>query len=124
MDFAFGKSHDPRADFDGALVAHGAKRPGQHTPAVRKQRDGGAFDIDGFHGMIGAYAAGSLNTVTAFCMSCISASESRKASVDSAPWFPLTRSTCKASRQPPVFGEYSSSPRSFQPRNQSKACCA
>jgi len=32
-----------------------------------------------------SYEAGRLNTVTAFCMSCISASERRKASVDSAP---------------------------------------
>ena len=54
-------------------------------------------------------------------MSCISASESRNASVDSAPWFSLTRSTCSASRQPPVSGEYNSRPRSFQPRNQSNA---
>jgi hypothetical protein len=26
--------------------------------------------------------------------------------VDSAPWLPLTRSTCKPSRQPPVLGEF------------------
>ena len=34
----------------------------------------------------------------------ISASESRNASVDSAPWFWLTRSSCRPSRQPPVPG--------------------
>ena len=54
MDFAFGKSHDARADFDGALVAHETKRPGQHPRAVRLQRDVGAFEVDGFHGMIEA----------------------------------------------------------------------
>jgi hypothetical protein len=26
--------------------------------------------------------------------------------VDSAPWLPLTQSTCKPSRQPPVLGEF------------------
>ncbi len=26
--------------------------------------------------------------------------------MDSAPWLPLTRSTCKPSRQPPVLGEF------------------
>lgn len=54
MDFAFRKSHDSRADFDGALVAHEAKRPGKHARAVRTQGDVGAFEVDGFHGMIGA----------------------------------------------------------------------
>ena len=44
--------------------------------------------------------------------------------MDSAPWFWFTRSTCRASRQPPVLDEYSSKPRSFQPRNQSNARCA
>src|SRR3970040_5613 len=89
----------------------------------------GAFDVDaigdvGFHRMIEASRSDSLNTVTVFCINRISPSESRNASVDSAPWFPLTRSTCKASRQPPVLEEHTSSPRSFQPRNQSKARCA
>ena len=51
------------------------------------------------------YGAGGLNKVTAFCARRISASESRKASVDSAPWFWFTRSTCNASRQPPVVAE-------------------
>ena len=51
------------------------------------------------------YEAGSLNAVTAFCMSFISASESRNASVDSAPSFMLTRSTCNASQQPPEWTE-------------------
>ena len=41
-----------------------------------------------------------------FCSACISASDSRKASVDSAPWFWLKRSTCKPSRQPPVVESY------------------
>ena len=59
---------------------------------------------DMLHRVARSSKAGSLNTVMAFCMSRISASESRKASVDSAPWFPLTRSTCNASRQPPVLG--------------------
>ena len=54
MDFAFRKSHDARADFDGALVAHQSKRPGQYPRAVRVQRDVGAFEVDGFHGMIEA----------------------------------------------------------------------
>src|SRR3970040_2352140 len=79
----------------------------------------GAFDVDaigdvGFHRMIEASRSDSLNTVTVFCINRISPSESRKASVDSAPWFPLTRSTCKASRQPPGLEEHTSRPRSFQ----------
>ena len=48
---------------------------------------------------------GSLKLVSIFCARRISANESRNASVDSAPWFPLTRSTCKPSPQPPVSGE-------------------
>src|SRR5712691_7489653 len=69
-------------------------------------------------------AIGSLKLVSMFCAKRISANESKKARVDSAPWFRLTRSTCNPSRQPPVLGEQSSNPRSFQPMNQSKARCA
>src|SRR5713226_7544557 len=69
-------------------------------------------------------AIGSLKLVSIFCAKRISANESKKARVDSAPWFRLTRSTCNPSRQPPVSGEQSSNPRSFQPINQSKARCA
>ncbi len=47
-------------------------------------------------------ADGSLKLVRVFCSACISASDSRKASVDSAPWFWLNRSMCNPSRQPPV----------------------
>ena len=57
---------------------------------------------------VGGYSAiaiGCLKLVRMFCASRISARESRKARVDSAPWFPLTRSTCSPSRQPPVSGE-------------------
>src|SRR5450756_1700536 len=64
---------------------------------------------------------GSLKLMSVLWSVCISASASRKASVDSEPWFWLTRSTCRPSRQPPVLGSYSSSPRSFRPRNHSKA---
>ena len=103
MDFIFGKGHDAGANLAGALATHEMKRPQQDTLAVRIQSDFRAFEVDRFHRC--RYEAGSLNTVTAFCMSCISASDSRKASVDSAPWFALTRSTCKASRQPPVLTE-------------------
>ena len=35
----------------------------------------------------GHFPAGSLKLVRVFCSACISASDSRKASVDSAPWF-------------------------------------
>src|ERR1039457_7264886 len=56
-----------------------------------------------------SYAAiGSLKLVSIFCAKRISANESKKARVDSAPWFRLTRSTCNPSRQPPVLGEHSS----------------
>src|SRR5437879_3354110 len=67
---------------------------------------------------------GSLKLVSIFCAKRISTNESKKARVDSAPWFRLTRSTCNPSRQPLVSGEQSSNPRSFQPMNQSKARCA
>jgi hypothetical protein len=46
----------------------------------------------------------SLKLARAFCSACCSASASKKASVDSAPWFWLTRSRCRPSRQPPVPG--------------------
>ena len=41
--------------------------------------------------------------LAAFCISRISASDRRKASIDSAPWFSLLRSACSPSRQPPVW---------------------
>ena len=50
----FGKSHDVGANLAGALAAHEMKRPEQDALAVRIQCDVGAFDVDGFHGMIGA----------------------------------------------------------------------
>src|SRR5262245_22436987 len=69
-------------------------------------------------------AIGSVKLVSIFCAKRISATERKKARVDSAPWFGLTRSTCNPSQQPPVLGEQSSNRRSFQPMNQSKARCA
>jgi len=51
----------------------------------------------------------------------ISASEIKNASVDSAPWFPFKRSTCKPSLHAPVSVEQSSKPRSLRPVNQRKA---
>src|SRR5205085_9823372 len=51
----------------------------------------------------------------------ISASERRKARVDSAPWLRLIRSSWRPSQQPPVVGSYRSWPRSLRPRNHSKA---
>lgn len=43
-----------------------------------------------------------LDTDVASCVRRISARESKKARVDSAPWFRLTRSICKPSLQPPL----------------------
>jgi hypothetical protein len=49
MDFAFGKGHDLRADFDGPLPARRAKWPNEHSRAVRLEDGAGAHDGNGFH---------------------------------------------------------------------------
>ena len=104
MNFVFRQGQDVGADFAGARVGGGKERPEQHARAIGMEHDVGALNSGGFH-VEESGEAGWRKVVTTFCASCISASESRKASVDSAPWFWFTRSTCSASRQPPVDGE-------------------
>jgi len=81
------------------------------------QYDVGAFDTDVF------ISNGGYEPVVehgdAFCMSCISASASRNASVDSLPGSGYP-STCSASRQPPYW-ENKPPTRVVPARNQSKA---
>src|SRR5436190_11208578 len=96
LDFTVGQGLHVRANPAGSLVGGGMKRPDQHAGAIRMQDELRAPDLNAFHRINNGLTTGSWKTVTAFCMICISASESRKASVDSAPWFPLTRSTCRA----------------------------
>ena len=81
-DLVLGKDNDPGADFDGALLAGDIEGADEHPAAGRKQGGFGTFQVDGLHaGNEGDW----LNIVALFCISCISASESRKARVDSAP---------------------------------------
>src|ERR1044071_9483813 len=98
MDFVFGQSHDPRGDLNGALVAHETKRPGQHMGAVRIQGDGAASYVNWLHWVIVADMPARRTPVAVFWISRISASDRRKASMDSAPWFSLLRSACSPSR--------------------------
>src|SRR5437868_3591669 len=101
IDFLFRKRQDALADFGGAFLGVRHERTDQYARWIGAQNQAGSLNGDRFDG----HAAGWLKTVTAFCMIRISARESRKARVDSAPWLPLTRSTCRASRQPPVLEE-------------------
>ena len=85
--------------------------PQKNARLVGLEDGGGALTMNG-HGLdretmsvdYAPTAIGSLKLVTMFCARRISASESRKASVDSAPWFPLTRSTCKPSPAAAALG--------------------
>src|SRR5437879_12255089 len=66
---------------------------------------------------------GSLKLVSIFCAKRISTNESKKARVDSAPWFRLTRSTCNTSWQPPVSVGTISNPSSVPPMPRSNPRC-
>ena len=114
-DYGFGQRQDPADDSAGPFGIPRIKRPQQHARLVGLEDGGGAFEVHR-HGMLfqgneiggagySSTAMGSLKLVSMFCANRISTKESKKASVDSAPWFPLTRSTCNPSRQPPVSGE-------------------
>ena len=117
-DSLFRQRHDPGDDPADPLGISRIEWPQKNAGLVGLEDGGRAFDVDRIciHGLVsqgnetgsGDYfstAIGSLKLVSMFCANRISANESRKARVDSAPWFPLTRSTCNPSRQPPVSGE-------------------
>jgi len=68
-----------------------------------------------------AISAARRNAANELSTSFNSASESKNASVDSAPWFSLIRFSCRPSWQPPVLASYNSNPTSLRPKNHSKA---
>ena len=106
-DPVFRERHDPGDDPGDPLGTTRTEGPEENARLVGLEDRGCTFEVHG-HGCHGGYSAmaiGSLKLVSMFCAKRISANESRKARVDSAPWFPLTRSTCNPSRQPPVSGE-------------------
>jgi hypothetical protein len=59
--------------------------------AIRVQDDGTTFDVELFHWVMVAAMPVRGTAVGAVCISRISASDRRKASMDSAPWFSLLR---------------------------------
>src|SRR5581483_97526 len=102
----FGKRQDSGDDSGYPLRATRTKGPQENPGLVGTEYGVGTFEVHGYWaGGYSVRAMGSLKLVTMFCANCISARERRKARVDSAPWFPLTRSTCSPSRHPPVSGE-------------------
>ena len=103
MNVVLRQSHNPRWNFNGALIAHDPEGPRQHMRAVRVQGDGASCYVDWLHWVIGAVMT-RCTPFGSFCRSRISASDRRNDSIDSAPWFWLLRSACSPSRQPPVSG--------------------
>jgi len=118
----------------GSLGTLRFERAQKNAGLIRPEDRGRAFDVNrvGFHGLVipekrdrrpRLLLGGDrfLKTRQHILRQAHLRQRKQEATVDSAPWFRLTRSTCNPSRQPPVLGEQSSNPRSFQPMNQSNA---
>jgi hypothetical protein len=127
-DMIFGKRENAHEDPMRALFVAWVEGTDEDAGLVRPQSYGRAGDVNRLSGpCVGnqlSTTIGALKLVTIFCVRRSSARDMRNANVDSAPWLRLTRSTCNPSQQPPVRGEYNSSPRSLPPMNQSNARCA
>ena len=114
VDFRLGERHQPRQDSLDPLSAGRLERPDDDPAVGGLEHDAGALGSSAGRGGLLGPRRQLFMMVQVTCTwrkvarvlssSFISPRDSRKARVDSAPWFTLTRSSWRPSWQPPVLG--------------------